>query len=224
MAVDYRWDFHFIWQYSPALLKGVLLTLELTAIAVVGGTVLGTLLAVLRTSRVGLLRWLAVAYIEAGLALPLLVLLIWINYCLSQISSLLTFGSFTVAAIALVLNLAPFVCETIRSGFATLPDDYALAARAVGMSEWQTFRRVTFPLALRRTLPGLIAHYVTTLKLVSICSIIAVPEIVHTSSAIISREFRPLEVYTAMGVIYLLMVLPFTLLARFLEKRFLVKN
>lgn len=222
--MGYEWDFRFLWQYLPALFKGVLITLELTAVAVAGGTLLGVLVAVLRDVGPRPLRWLIAIYVEIGLATPLLILLIWINYCGPLISNLLAFNGFTVASIALVINLAPFVGETLRSGFATLPDSYALAARAVAMNSWQTFSRVTFPLALRRSFPSLIAQYVTTLKLVSLCSIIAVPEIVHTSSAIISKEFRPLEVYTAMGVIYLVTVLPFTILSRFWEKRLLVKN
>jgi polar amino acid transport system permease protein len=222
--MEYRWDFWFIWHYVPALLNGVAVTLELSVIAVAIGTAAGVLFAVLRGSRITILRWFAICFVETGLALPLAVLLIWINYCLPQVSSLFTFNSFTVAALALAINLTPFVCETIRSGFATLPEDYALAARAIGMSDWQAFVRVTFPLSLRRTLPGLIAHYVTTLKMVSICSIIAVPEILHTSSTIISNEFRPLEVYTTMAVLYLLMVLPFTIFARVLERHFLVRN
>jgi polar amino acid transport system permease protein len=222
--MNYEWDYRFLVAYAPAIINGALVTLQLAAIAIVGGTALGLAVAALRSSRYRTLRWLTIIYIETGLALPLLVLLIWMSYCLPQISRRLTFSNYTVAAVALVVNLAPFVAETLRSGFATLPEDYYLAARAVGMTELQAFRRVTFPLALRRTLPGLIAHYVTTLKLVSICSVIAVPEIVHTSSTIISREFRPLEVYTTMGLAYLVMILPFTILARGLERRYQVRN
>jgi polar amino acid transport system permease protein len=220
----YDWSFNFLWRYLPALLRAAALTLELAGIAIVGGTLLGIALASLRNARWKALRWPAAAGIEVGLALPLMVLLVWIYYCVPQFSARLTLHGFETAAIALTLNLAPFASETIRSGFATLPDDYALAARAVGLTPWQTFRHITFPLTLQRILPALVAHYVTTLKLVSICGIISVPEIVHVSSSIISREFRPLEVYTAMAVIYLVIVTPFTLLTRILERRYRVKN
>ncbi len=220
----YEWDFQFVWKYLPALLHGMWVTLVLTVLSCLLGTVFGTGLALLRLTRFRPLRWMLAAVVELGLAIPVLVWLIWIKFCGPQISDVLRLDNFTVAVISLTLALTPFVSETLRSAFDTLPRRYSLAASAVGMSAWQSFRRILLPLAFRRTWPVMISHYVTVMKLVSVCSIIAVPELIHNSMLIISREFRPLEAYTTAAFLYVLMVLPLTALSRVLERSYLVRS
>jgi His/Glu/Gln/Arg/opine family amino acid ABC transporter permease subunit len=222
--LGYQWNFAFLWKYLPVLVKGLLVTFELTLISCLLGTLLGVLLVVLRVSPVRVVRTLTAAYIETTLAIPLLVWLVWLNYCGPQISRFLAFDRFTVAWLSLTLALAPFAAETFRGAYISMSPSYALAGRACGMTRSQIFLCIEFPLLVQRSFPVMFSHYVTMLKIVSVCAIIAVPELIHTSMIIISTEYRPLEVYTAAGVIYLLATLPFTLLARVAERRFVAPS
>lgn len=216
--------FQMLANYREAFINAVLTTLQLTLLTAVFGTMLGILIAFLRMSKIRFVRWLATLYVETFLALPLLVLIIWIYFALPVWIGGLRLPPFSAALIALTINLAPFIAETLRAGFQSIPKGYALAGMSVGMSPFQIFRRITLPLVIRRTMAALMTQYVTMLKLVSLCSIIAVPEILYVGNNIISREQRPIEIYTLVAVLYLLMILPLTFLSRFFERKFVVRN
>lgn len=221
--MPYEWNFRIIWLYKETFVLGTLTTLELTFIAVILGTVFGLFLALGRLSSSSVLKYFSVIYIEIFLALPLLVLLIWTYYSLPLIVKFLTLTSFKTAALCMTLNLAPFVAETIRAGIESIPKGQKEAALSVGMSYSQTMRRIILPQAIRRITPPLLTHYITILKLSSLASVIAVNEIVHSASNLISTTYKPLEIYTTIAVIYLIIILPLTFSTRLLEKKYALR-
>jgi polar amino acid transport system permease protein len=218
-----NFDWYIIWHYRGALLAGLLLTSKLTILSIAFGSILGVLLATARSSHITVLRAMAIIYIELFLALPLLVLLVWLYYALPAIGRSLAFNAFTTAVIGLSMNLAPFVAETVRSGIESLPRTYVDSARVLGMSRWQQLKRIVLPLAIRRSLPPLLANYIGTIKLSSLASVLAVPELLHTGQNIISVEFRPFEAYTGVAVCYLVIILPVTFVYRRLETKYRVR-
>ena len=90
-------------------------------------------------------------------------------------------------------------------------------ALGAGLSRWQTNRCVLLPIALRLMVPPLVGQYINTIKLSVLASFIAVPELLHRTTDIISQVYRPLEFYTALAVLFLVLLLPGTLLSRRLE-------
>lgn len=221
---SYEWNFDVIWTYRGALLSGLRYTIELSLLSCVIGTILGLFLAIGRRAKRAWLRIPCIVSTELLLALPLLVLLIWIYYCLPLVNRSLALDAFSSGVVALSLNLSAFVGETLRAGLDTIPRAYTDAAQVLGLSKWHAFRGIVLPLAIRRVTPPLLAQYITTIKLSSLASVIAVYEFLHSAENLIAVTFRPLEVYTAVAVGYLIVILPLSTVVRYLEKRIVVRT
>jgi polar amino acid transport system permease protein len=218
----YQWDWQVVWQYKQALLYGLLMTVWLSLLAIVLGTALGGALAFAKRSHNPIMRILASSYIEGLRAIPILVLLLWIHYVIPSISGV-TLSAFTSAVVALVLNLAAFAAENIRAGLETVSEEQYEAGRLEGASEWQIVRYVVLPQAIRNMLPNLMDQWITSIKLTSLASVIGVGELLNRGGSIIGDTFRPLEVYTALAVMYLAVIIPLVFLARAYEKRLTAK-
>lgn len=214
----YTWNWSVISDHSGIFVDGMLVTLWLTLLSACFGTALGTSLGPLRRSRLPFLAPASGVFIELFRALPILVLLIWMQYVLPLFVPW-RMGAFATAAVALSLNLAAFVAETVRAGIDAIPKHQFESGRVLGLSSVQIMTRIVLPQALRNMLPNLMGLYVTQLKNSSLASIIAVNELLHRANILISDTFRPLEIYTAVAVAYLLMILPCTALARVVERK-----
>ncbi len=212
----YTWNWNVLLQYKQVLLQGALATLWLTLFVVLLGTVLGIAIGLARRSETRLFSVAALAYTELFRTLPILVLLIWVYYVAPLVIGI-RFSAFTSAFFALSLNLSAFVAETVRAGIEAIPKHQFESGVALGLKPHQVMRTIILPQAFRNILPNLMGLYITQLKNSSLASVIAVNELLHVSNTIISNTYRPLEVYTAVAVGYLVMILPFTLLANKLE-------
>lgn len=215
----YVWNWQLIGQYVPALLWGLAVTIMLTATVVIAGTVLGVILAFASRSRIEIASLAVAAYIALFRALPILVVLIWIYYVVPTLIPW-SMSPFTAAALALSLNLAAFVAETVRSGIEAIPATQLESGLALGMSRGQAMRRIILPQAVRTMLPNLLGLYVMEAKNCSLASVIAVNELLHVANTVISDTFRPLEIYTTVALLYLLLLLPLMNLARLADRRF----
>jgi polar amino acid transport system permease protein len=123
------------------------------------------------------------------------------------------------AAIAMTVNLSAFAAVTIRSGLEAVPRGQNEAALALGMNPSQVLFRIVLPQTARVLLPNLLGLYITMLKLSSLASVIAVYELLHSANTVISQVYRPLEIYTVIALIYLILVLPMSYLSKRLESR-----
>ena len=215
----YQWNWGVISSYLPVFLQGAIITLELTLVVVFAGTVLGIFLALLRKSENVVASFFIQAYIHLFRALPTLILLIWIFYTMPIFTGW-RMSPFTAAAIALSLHLGAFVAETMRAGFESIPRGQYESGLALGMSKVQVVLLIITPQAVRNIIPNLIGLYITELKNSSLASVIAVGELLHRSNILISETFRPLEIYTAVAVMYLIMILPLIYLSHLAERHF----
>ncbi len=218
----YQWDWNVIGQYKYVFLQGALVTLWLTLLVVVFGTILGILVGLVRRSNVPFIPTIAKIYIELFRAFPTLILLIWFYY-VSPIIIGVQFSPFWTAVIALSLSLAAFVAETFRAAVGSIPKNQFESGFTMGLSSTQTMFHIILPQAVKNMLPNLLGLYVTQLKNTSLASVIAVGEVLHQASTISSMTYRPLEIYSAVAVIYLILVIPFSLLADWVEKRMNMK-
>jgi polar amino acid transport system permease protein len=221
--VDYQWRFEIILLYKEAFLRGVAVTIALTIITISTGTVAGLALVLGRISPIRILSWSSMFVIEFFRALPLLVLLIWIYFCVPILFGV-RISAFASAATGLSINLAAFVAETIRAGVESIPSGFTEAARALGMTKSQTMRRIILPQAVRQMMPALFGLYISMLKLSSLASVISVTELLHAANDVISQTYRPLEIYTTIAAIYVLLVLPGLIVSRKLESAALLKE
>lgn len=216
--MNYKWDFHFLTAFIPALIKGLGVTLYVSLLSIIVGTIIGIAVAVGRRSQVLPLRIFSSIYINLFLAFPVLVLLIWLYYCLPVLAGI-SISSTTTTIVALSLSLGGFIGDIVRGGIDSIPRGQAEAALTLGLSRWQTMRRIVLPQAVRIMVPPILGQYITCVKLSSLASVIAVYELLHTANNIISQTYKPLETYTAVAILYLLMIWPLVRLMRFFEIR-----
>ncbi|HXO19463.1 MAG TPA: amino acid ABC transporter permease [Thermoanaerobaculia bacterium] len=206
--MSYHWDLSLLVEYRAAFGQGLLVTLYLAGSSVLAGTLLGCPLGVVlatRSSSLRPMRWLIAAYIAFFGWLPVLVLLVWMYYLLPA-----GFGyrpsALVVSVIALSLNLSAFVADVVRGAIGRVSIDDLDAARAIGMSPALRLRRIVLPEVIRNSLPALVALYINQLKWTSLASVIGVEELLHTADTIMIHTYRALEAYTAIAIIYLVMI------------------
>jgi polar amino acid transport system permease protein len=212
----YDWDFSIVLRHKWVFIYGAWITLQITFFSVILGTVSGMLLGVGRSAKSKWIRLPISFYVELFLALPILVLLIWIYYC-GPILFNIRISGFWTAVLSLSLTLSAFVAEIFRSSILAVPDGHIEAARALGMSHFQALIRIVIPQAVRVMVPPLLSMYIATLKMSSLASVIAVYELLHNAQNLIMTSYRPLEIYTTVAIVYVIMVLPFAYITRHFE-------
>jgi polar amino acid transport system permease protein len=205
--VGYEWHFEVVAEALDFLLGGLGLTVALSVLSMAASLILGLLVSLARLSPWPPLQGIAAAYTDFLRGTPLLVQLLWIYYSLPILTGL-TFSPFTSAVIALTLNLSAFVSEVYRAGIQSIGRGQREAALALGMSNQQAMRRIILPQAVRRVLPPLGSIWVSLFKDTALVSVIAVPELMYRGKALSIQTYRPLEVFTAVALIYFFVTYP----------------
>lgn len=204
-------------QWLPLLLRGALVTIEVTAVALVVACVWGLLLAMGKLSRIPVLHQLAVSYIEVLRSIPVLAILFVIYFGIAEVG--IKLPSFLAAVIGLGLVGGAYMAENIRSGILAVPRGQREGALTLGMRPDQAMAFVILPQALRAALPPTVNYSIGLLKDTAIVSTVAAPELLFRAQGIVSLLQDPLPVYGVTAVIYLLMSLPLARLGRHLEVR-----
>ncbi len=225
--MSYSFDFGAVWAFRWVFAKSIVLTLEISLLAIVLGTVLGVLMGAARAiDKRGLLLtplWaFSTVFVYLQLSIPALVLLVWMYYCLQLLG--IHISSYWTAILALGINLSPFAAEIFRSSLRNMPRGEMQAARAMGYTSVQTFLYFSLPHFVRNSIPPLMGQYYTTLKMSSLASVIGVFEIINTAQEVINQTYKTLEVYTMVALCYALVVIPFALLAKRYEDRVFVER
>jgi polar amino acid transport system permease protein len=218
MAFHYDWDWAVIWQYRQIFLEGLFVTGQLSFISIVGGTVAGLGLGIGLNRESAVPRTLQLPFllfVDSVKALPPLILLLLFYYWLPYVIGIRS--AFWLAAIPLAINLSAFVADVFRHALNGVPRPLVQACYALGMTRWVALTRFVIPEALRAIVPTLGFLYIDAIKLSSLASIIAVGELVHRAAELSTHSYRFLEVYAALAVIYLALLLPFSYVVRQLE-------
>ena len=203
-------------KYLPLLLKGAIITVELSLVAMALAIVVGLALALTRLFAIAPLRWLATAYIEVIRGTPLLIQLFLIYYGLPEIG--IRLNAFAAAVLGLGLNYAANEAENYRAGIQSIPHGQMEAALALGLNRWQALRHVVLPQALRVVIPPVTNDFIAMFKDSSIVSVITMVELtkVYGMLAMSTYDYLGLGVMTA--AIYFALSYPASLLAGRLEK------
>ena len=216
--MGYQFDFSMVIKILPVLWRGVIVTLELWAACRAIGLILGFFIALMRVSPAAPLRFLGRAFVEIFRNIPALIQLIWFFYAFPiLIGAQLT--PFTAAVLGISLNTAAFSAEIYRSGIQSLERGQWEGAMAIGMSRVATFRRVILPQVFRRMLPAFTNRAVEVAKVTSLASVLSVHELMYQGRLLSSTYYRPLEILTTVGIVYLVMIYPMTWTSAALERR-----
>lgn len=213
----YTWHFDVAWDYREVFVRGALITAQLSLGALAIGMVLGLLVGIGRNSTRRAVSWPAGIFVEIFRSTPTLIQLVWIYYALPIITGL-QLSAFNAVLIGLGLHAAAYLGEIFRAGVNSIDRGQTYAAQAIGMTYLQTMRRIILPQAIRRMVPPFINEFATLIKLTSLASVLAVSEILHEANNLISSTFRPMEIYTAVGLVFAVIVCPMIYLARLLER------
>jgi polar amino acid transport system permease protein len=216
MVYHFRWDV--VWSNLPFLLSGLGMTLLISGLTLVLSIILGLVIAVLNLSRFLALRLLATTFGEIIRNTPILVQLLWVYYVLPIVFHL-DISSFTAAIIGLTVYSSAFIAEIYRAGLQTVPVGQREAAQVLGLSPLDSFRRIVLPQAVRATLPPLAANFVQLIKFSSLAAVISVPEVTRRGMELSSSTFRPLEIFTFIGIIYFVICWPLAQSIRVWERR-----
>lgn len=216
--MGYQFDFSIVVKILPVLWRGVIVTVELTLVCLTVGLILGFFIALLRVSPAAPLRFIGRAFVEIFRNIPALIQLIWFFYAFPIIIGA-QLSPFVAAVLGISLNTAAFSAEIYRSGIQSIERGQWEGAMAIGMSRAATFRRVVLPQVFRRMLPAFTNRAVEVAKVTSLASVLSVHELMYQGRVMSSTYYRPLEILTTVGIVYLIMIYPMTWTSAALERR-----
>ena len=213
-------------KYSGFLLDGVQNTLIIALFTVLLGTILGTLLAVMKMGKFKPTKWFASAYIEFIRGTPLMVQLMFIFYGLPmigfefpEVSFIPNFSRFLAGIFAMSINSGAYVAEIIRSGIQAVDIGQTEAARSLGFKQGETLRMVVLPQAIKNILPALGNEFVTVIKESSIVSIIGISDLMYQTNGIMAGTYVYLETLAVTAIIYFIMTFTTSRLIALAERR-----
>ena len=199
---------------------GARITVWLTLIAGSAGIVIGILAGIGKLSKLLPLRWFCDFYVWLIRGTPLLlqILFVWLVVP-SILPESITLSDFSCAAIALSLNIGAYNTECVRAGILAVPHGQVEAARALGLTPFQTFMDVVLPQSLRVALPALANNLASLVKDSSLAYVISVVELTMVGYRVQAESYQPIPVFLTIGAIYLILTTAFTTLTAALESR-----
>lgn len=208
--------------FSTIILAGIANTLLLTVICMIAGTVLGTLIALMRLSSSPPLQWIATVYTWIFRGVPLLVLLLfWFNLAalfpqlelgmpgsppLVTLNANEIISPFTAAFLALSLHESAYMAEIIRSGIAAVAKGQHEAAQALGMKPSKVTQRIIFPQAMRMIVPPTANQVIMMLKNTSLVSVLALSDLLYSAQIVYSQNYQVIPLLVVATIWYLVLV------------------
>jgi polar amino acid transport system permease protein len=215
--MGYDWNFRLFTPFIPALARGTLITFELSILASILGTILGVPLGLA----------LRLPWLGPGLrlvndmfrAIPILVLMFFFYYFpYSRTFHIPPLGPFATSAIALTLAQTSFTGEVVRAAIDGVSIRLINAGRALGLKEGAVWRYIVLPDVVRQILPTLVAFHIGNVKLSSLASVIGCEELVFNARLAVGLTFHSLEAWVIVAGVYVILIVPFTIGARYLEQ------
>lgn len=218
-------DFNFalVTNSIPLLLEGAVFTVQITAISVGLGLLIGLFAGIARISNYWIVRMLAAVYVDFIRGTPLLVQ-IFIMYFALPIVTGLRVDPFIAAITACSVNSGAYIAEIFRAGIESIDRGQMEAGRSLGMSWGQTMRYIIVPQAFKRIIPPLGNEFIAMLKDSSLVSVIGFEELTRRGQLIIARTYGSLEIWMSVAVIYLLMTLTISQFVSYLERRYKIDD
>ncbi len=205
-------------RYGFLFLDGVKYTLLLSAITVFFGSILGSLLAMMRMARLRIVRLIAGIYIEVIRGTPLLLQLYFFYFLLPEVLPFMD-DKFLCIAVALVFNSAAYVTEIVRAGIQAVDRGQTEAARSLGMNGRQTMVRIILPQALRNILPALCNEFIMVIKETALASTFFIGDIMTQYHIISGKMYLVIEPLMVAGVIYFILTFTLSKLVAVYERR-----
>jgi glutamate/aspartate transport system permease protein len=206
--------------------EGMTFTLTLTALAMVGGIFFGTLLAMGRLSRH---QWLSIpagAYVNLMRSVPLLMVIFWFFFLMPYIGAWVTgskelvrVGAWLSAVVTFTMFEAAYYCEIMRAGIQSVPRGQVWSGYALGLNYWQTTGKIVLPQAFRNMLPVLLTQTIILFQDTSLVYVISATDFFGAASKVANRDFRLVEMYSFVAVVYFIISYGLSSLVKTLQDR-----
>ena len=212
-------DFNFmlVVESMPYLLKGALITISISLLAIILGVLIGFIIAFFRLSGNMLLDLFARIFVNLIRGIPFFIQIFIVYYSLTSIG--IELSAFVSGMLAMAINTAAFQAEIYRSGIESIARGQKEAAFALGISKTQTMRRLVIPQVFTKVLPSLTNEFIILLKNSSLVSVIGVVELTRVGGQIVSTTYSPAEIYITVAILYFLINMFISQLSRYMERR-----
>jgi polar amino acid transport system permease protein len=213
--------------WKPGILvEGLWLTLEVSALAIIFGIILGLFTGLARISDNPALRWGAITYIELIRGSPLLVqIFLWYFVVGTVINNMLTLNGFSqisplwFGVMALAIFTGAYTAEIVRAGIQSVHRGQMEAARSLGMNYPQAMRKVILPQAFRRILPPLAGQFISLVKDSSLLGVISIRELTKASREVVTSSLQPFEIWIVCAILYLILTFTLSMFVQYLERK-----
>jgi glutamate/aspartate transport system permease protein len=212
------------WKYL--FTTGMTFTLELTFLAMAGGIVFGTLLAMARLSGFRVLNVVAGGYVNLIRSIPLVLVIFWFYFLVPYIGAWvigsptpIPVGAFTSSLVTFILFEAAYYCEIMRAGIQSISRGQVMAGQALGMTYFQNMGNIVLPQAFRNMIPILLTQTIVLFQDVSLVSILSITDFVGAARKIAERDGRQAEMYLFVGLVYFVICLSLSMLVKQLQRR-----
>jgi amine acid ABC transporter, permease protein, 3-TM region, His/Glu/Gln/Arg/opine family len=210
--------------YGSMLLKAFGNTLLLTFLSLCIAMVIGLVFGLMNVGKVRILNLIGTVYVDAVRGVPLIVLAYFIFFGIPAGIQGMGFSDFRLnqlqaGVIALSMNCGAYMAEIIRAGIQSVDKGQMEASRSLGLSYGQSMRRIVLPQAIRTMIPSIINQFIITLKDTSILSVIGFAEITNVGKTIMGNTFKNLQTWTIIAVMYLIVIVTLSKVAKRLERR-----
>ena len=212
-----NFDYKIIWDNLPFLWEGMQVTFLLTGLAVVGGIVLGTMLALVRIAKIPVVSWVAAAYVNFFRSLPLILVIFWLYFLVPLILGR-PVGSFYSVLVAFVLFEAAYYSEIIRAGISSVRSGQIAAGMAIGLTYPQTMRYIVLPQAFRAMVPILLTQAIILFQDTSLVYVVGLKDFLVSAEIIANRDQRLVEMFIFVALVYFTICFAGSLLVKKLQK------
>ncbi|HEX6007173.1 MAG TPA: amino acid ABC transporter permease [Burkholderiales bacterium] len=221
------YDFDVIQRSLPYLFReGMTFTLTLTFLAMSGGLIFGTLLALMRLSSFAPLSALAGGYVNLMRSVPLVLVIFWFYFLVPYIAAWVVgsprpipIGTFWSALITFTMFEAAYYCEIMRAGIQSIPRGQVMAGYALGLTYGQTMVRIVLPQAFRNMLPVLLTQTIILFQDTSLVYVISATDFLGAAVKIANRDYRLVEMYTFVALVYFILSFTASYFVRRLQLR-----
>jgi glutamate/aspartate transport system permease protein len=225
--MDSGFDFDVIqrsWGYL--FREGMTFTVTLTLLAMSGGIIFGTLLAMMRLSAFKLLSWLAGAYVNLMRSVPLVLVIFWFFFLVPYIGAWVIgakepvkVGAWMSSVITFTMFEAAYYAEIMRAGIQSVARGQVWSGYALGLNYWQTMGKIVLPQAFRNMLPVLLTQTIILFQDTSLVYVISATDFLGAASKVANRDYRLVEMYSFVAVVYFVMSYGLSTLVKRLQQR-----
>jgi glutamate/aspartate transport system permease protein len=221
------YDFDVIRRSFPYLFReGMTFTVTLTLMAMTGGIIFGTLLAMMRLSRFKVLGLVAGGYVNLMRSIPLVLVIFWFFFLVPYIGAWIigadqpvAVGAFLSCVITFMMFEAAYYSEIMRAGIQSIPRGQVAAGQALGLNYWQSMGYIVLPQAFRNMLPVLLTQTIILFQDTSLVYVISVTDFLGAAAKIANRDYRLVEMYTFVAVVYFIICFSLSYLVKILQRR-----